>query len=702
MSKSYAQVTGYALDDFGTRPGQVKSISWADMDDDDLNLLKIEPETKDDRPSRKTDTLNGTYGARAREILGLTETQWALMDVSDATPDGRLVLVGYKRDVNPPFELQELRGVVLDVEAGVKVCPGSEFTEVIRLPSASLPLVEKEGQKTIRVHSEVLDEDIDFDVETDPTVRNRIYSQGANLKVFLHGGRVYVIMNRNLDPSGSIRNENWQRKWDNDADFRAKNKDLGRNHMAAKSKWAHVTFTDDFERILGFDPKLFYPEGCLYSPYTYSFLLSVPRLQTSSRLVFPKGGYLTFIRQEGTWRKLWKHSPSVCPFKENPEDADETSTFFMGTPDQGVNVNSFFHEVKGDDYHPSPAFGNTKLNPFITFPQTNLSVDEASRILRHGLTKNETDLGEGERNFYGESIILTKRITRKEVALDGSETTKHYFYSVQLQSPAYAWRSDFFSRGNYDGDMFKLYVDAISVYSTATQRTTLRNLKTYYPLLDFASFTGEKDASKVLKALFASVMAGRTLFPGEVVASLPSEKVTDEPYTMVAEVVTPYFLAMLNPMRQVEVVQYYSRYSKQLNLLRNYVINNPEKKVGERELGDFIQLCVKTAKSQRPNYQTEAGRAGYLAIITRLFERKGVHTKLALLKQSTLKYGPDKMAEILQITWVGPEKIDVSTMKFDREPKKHREVKERDYKRNANPVRKPGATRDLTLRKKKK
>lgn len=734
----------------------------------------------------KHQSLTSLYGEDARRILGLTPEQWKIMEVTDELGNGRLVQVGYARDSAPAFELQEIRGLVLDLQAGVKVCPGSEYTEEIVLEEPVLDIqdftpeeyedqtrvkpemravFDKKGRlpRKLVVKSVTLGEDVEFDVETDATIRNRLYSQGTNIKIFLHNGRVHVITNNNLDPSGEVRNERWRNLWDSDPKFRELFADRGRNHTQKKAAFPQnaTPFTDDFFRILGFPVTDFYPEGCLYSPYTYSFLLTVPHSVTSSRVVFPRAGYLTFIRKEGTWRKLWQQNPELCPFKESEADSDEVSTFYMGTPDyDGVDVEQFFTSKKGELFTDVPLFGDSTGEAFVTFPRTNLSLGEAEGLIKYGYLQESIVTPAGQqllddclqfdkkRNFLGEAIILTKRVKRQVVnPFTGETTTKSYFYSVQIQPPGFAWRHKFFHRRG-DGDMYKLFVDALSVYSEGTKELNYANLLTYFPAYQIKEFigsflvywdrSGEKppvdnplipseyfvppSETAVISTMFAILRGGSSFCPRHYIPAQDPKLVSKERYNKALDVITPYFIMMMNPIRQQDVIKYYKRYTSQLKLLAGYIVNNPAHKLEKggpyytsldgapiNELFTFANKCTNYSKANIPNFGSEGARVEFMSNVVRQFERESGERKIDILQQVTLKHGPEKLREMMEITKVGSGEINLARISFVRPSRRVNKPKtinpktgQREFKKGAGPVGKaaaPSKTRN-GLRKK--
>lgn len=629
------------MEDIHSLPPQTTARSYASVASTGVDTSRIPKEELFEPPaampkrrvikpvSEKAEMNSGfrtLYSDLICEVLDISLEQYSMITVKYSVDNGRLIQVGYHHGEDPPLELQEYRGVVIDTKARIKVCPGSEYTEVIALKSPELdiqPLDSEnpEGPSKIVVHSNVLDKDVDFEIDTDDTLRCRYYSNGVNLKVFLHNGRVYVITNRNLDASGEIADAEHKERWNNDPAYRETHDFNRKKRKAAYGE--NPAFTDLFHELLGFDVKDLYPAGCLYSPYTYSFLMTVPHLVNATRLIFPKKGYLTFIRKESTWLNLWRDHPDLCPFKDDSDwTVDEETTFHMGTPDlYGIDVTTFFKEKRGDQFVDDFAahIGDAKKESFIVYPRTNLSIEQANRRLRYGFESADFERYgfaeiydqileySPERNFIGEAIILTKKIQHKFISpITGQEKTREIYYSVQLQPPGYAWRFNFLNEGDGTRYPFRFFLNAISVYMQLRDQPTYKNLTYTYPPYDVREFAAEKymqllranpeeeqfwvrvsDLRKTMSTkdiadVFIKTVLGdpkenippHSFFMSHIMRPVhpKSETLNLEYEGEMLDAILPYVIMIMNPSRQYEMVRCYQRYRKQRKMLIKYCV----------------------------------------------------------------------------------------------------------------------------------
>lgn len=555
---------------------------------------------------------------------------------------GNLILVSYDdRDVIP-LDVQEIRGVVIDTILKVKVTGGSEYTEVISLTLPELPLAsslpedEKVGEfgnvlplsswadevetaekrkgpeqaKVIRVYSESLEDYVDFD-PTSSDVRIRPYCQGTVFKLTMHGGDILLTGLNNLDLNSELSNKLWTHRWDTEPEFRA-----GKPRVNPKRKPAYddnIPFADSIDRIfetIGLSFKDFFPEGCLYSPWCYTFMLTMPYHTTATRMSVPKDGFITFLRKESTWLHAYENSES--PFVEEEKDAVDGKVW-MGAEDlEGLSVINFFKKKITSGYFKISPISNHS-STFLNYPYKNLKLDQADELLRYGTMTGDSRricdecLDIEERAFFGESVILTKK-HEYTFFVDGVEQTRTTFYSVKLYPPAYKWRSDLFE---YSGSRSKLYdlFFYINGLLFPNKPRTAETIYSMFPLMDFKSFsqffyTTEKgrealgvetykdadrlafkraseaaqSSSSVAHVVKLFLSSDRTMYPDHPVrpSTLSSHKnfVIDN----LADVIFPYFVALVNPSRQLLAVEAYNRFKYETEKLVKFITEKPSGK----------------------------------------------------------------------------------------------------------------------------
>lgn len=690
-TRSYSSVVGSSP--FAT--GRV--IDWADVDsDEDFGELPVaatrstEEEIEEEEVFEEEEQEEQSPEEVARELLNISSEDWdTFMQVKKSDTDGRLILVGWNQEVvetKPlPLELHELRGVVVDTRARVIVCAGSEYTEKITVNKLiTSPDSAKDGAVSIRVKSAVLGREIEFNIETDSTTRASYYSQGVNLKVFLHNGKLRVITNKHIDPSGKIRG-------------------------GAKPSAFNNTepFTDSFFRLVD-EKKLrkLFPKKCNYSPYSYNFFLSVPHLTTSTRILMPQNGYLTFIRKD----KCWSLGDDACPFKENKEDADGFTTFWVG---------------EEPDYHGLP---KEKLIPFFTDDGTLedgtgkalpisyeesfnyhtkiLTVRQVEKLLFAGL--EETRKG---RSFLGEAVILTKVITLAN--------NKKVFYSIRLQSPAYEWREKIFQ---VQKDTYKLYLDLI----TQSAPVTMEMLDKRFPVY------GESEAGYGWSVDNLDYTHDIPFFATNAGIRMPRLDVSKSKFPEGkdwVDVVSLFFKFLLSPSRQFEALNCYNRYRSERNYVCAFVIDNyfnPKDKVSTESVRDkyqgkdkkyshllqFASQCF-TSAEYRHNSSADA-RNSNRKLVANLLNRNNETNKSSIIGQAIFLSGNskesggellNKMQSMTSLYKLGLEGKELEPKM--RKPKKNQKpptplnvekpVRERAYKRadEKNKVKRPGKPKNF-------
>lgn len=567
---------------------------------------------------------------------------------------GDLILVSYNdRDVIP-LDVQEIRGVVIDTLLRVKVTGGSEYTEIITLKSPKLPLAstlsateERVGKfgnvlplsnwadevemaekqersvipesSVIRVYSESLDDHVDFD-PLSSDVRIRPYCQGTVFKLSMHGGDILLSGLNNLDLNSELSNKLWTYRWDTEPEFR-----VGRSRVNPKRRPAYddnVPFADSIERIfetIGLSFTDFFPVGCLYSPWCYTFMLTMPYHTTATRMFVPDDGFITFLRKESTWLHSYENSES--PFVTKEEDAVDNKVW-MGVPDlEGLSVIDFFKQKIIPGYFKISPISNRR-STYLNYPYKVLSLNQANDLLRYGTMTGDSRsvcddcLNIEDRAFFGESVILTKK-HKYTFVVDGVEQTRTTFYSVKLYPPAYKWRSDLFE---YSGSQSKLYdlFFYINGLLFPNKSRTAETIYSMFPLMDFKSFsqffyTTEKgrealrvetfnDADSLMfgqnsknphsSGSIAWVVklfldSGRTMYPNHPVKPATLSSMKDFTIDNLADVIFPYFVALVNPSRQSLAIQAYKRFKYETEKLVKFISEKPSGKwKGDRFMAD--------------------------------------------------------------------------------------------------------------------
>lgn len=639
MERTYASTVGQS--EYAT--GQV--VDWSAPEDEDFGELPIPARTVRDaveleieeRFAYEADREQDKAKQVVLDVLGVSEDEWTKymreLKPGHRDADNRLIIASYDEDKimkNPlPLRLQEIRGVVVDTKARAVVCAGSEFTERITVTSLNViddPTADSETKKAVRVHSKVLGRDLDFHIETDATTRAGYYSQGMNLKVFLHNGKLRVITNNHVDPSGEIRGG------------------------AKKSAFNfNEPFTDSFYHLLPKEKlRTLFPKGCRYSPFSYNFLLSMPWNATATRVEIPQKGYITFIRKD----KLWDLDDETCPFKRSREDVVEEGQFWVGAePDEVGLEESDFKEffTKGTKLNYNANEGLPLPDkPSFNYRKRILSVDDVEQLLFTKARSLE------ERSFYGEAVILTKIVELE----DGRKV----FYSVRLQPPAYEWRDKFFQEkktqsGTKGGDIYETYLDFLTQGAPPTMEMLEKRFPIYGKRIPGYGWN--------LADCLENLKEGRRYFTtglGLSFERLDAKKMTFPQEANWEDVVTLFFIFLTSPSRQMQVVGCYRRYRTERNRLADYLMNNyfiPKDKnsierakphytvmssKGEKQT-DLFRFAVRCFDS--PDYKanrSEVAREENRKLIFKLLNRNPGIEKKAILQQATSLTGSETVS----------------------------------------------------------
>lgn len=179
-----------------------------------------------------------TMETRIAEILGTENNNgWV---IEDSLPDSGLYLVHYKDTANM-VEYGHLRGVVVDVNAGVVVCSSFGYTPVATASeikpnmAGDIVMVDEQGFRHTFTKGK-------YDI--------KIGFEGVVIRVFWHNGKMYRTTHKRLNPSRS--------RWGNSKPFLTMYDDLGgptADQLFDTSKdyspWCHVFIVIDQKLLVG-------------------------------------------------------------------------------------------------------------------------------------------------------------------------------------------------------------------------------------------------------------------------------------------------------------------------------------------------------------------------------------------------------------------------------------------------------------------
>jgi len=221
------------------------------------------------------------------------------LKIHSVSKDGRLVIIGADREAElTDAESRAIRGVVLDMKERIVVSRTSYYAVPARSSDSLFTKTEDGIIETINVLTD------DGEVRSLP-FDNCIalpHTEGVRINIFLHNGEVFTVTHTNLDVRAKHggRQPGWR---------------PGTPSFAAQFD---STFVDhaDLERHL-------FPEGCLYSPWVYSFYVVHPARALTSKLRMGDQGFVIYYGATCMWDVV------TGPFKMEDDPADPRP--YMGT-----------------------------------------------------------------------------------------------------------------------------------------------------------------------------------------------------------------------------------------------------------------------------------------------------------------------------------------------------------------------------------
>lgn len=308
-------------------------------------------------------------------VLGLAANgAWGISDSRETTG---LYQLHYEKGAS--FKYAHLRGLVVDVNTGATMCPGSNHTEevvtdVIRVAEHGSKIKLVNGSETILIPTETVKFFYGFD--------------GPVIRVFKHCGTIYESSHKKLDTS--------------------------------KSKWVVTRNFRELFRESGGDSESLFEKDTLTSPWCYVFILVHPEVLNVSNVPVNNEGFLVLVDVH----KLWDTEPTTCPYKYSHFPGYEKDP----RPDAGV-------------LYPMKELSTVSKLPAtfqapILYRQEPLTLEEANDFLLDGYCNICPTA-----NIIPKSAVkLDHRLRRGEFILMKVDTGKGVEY-YRIFGQSYAWRN---------------------------------------------------------------------------------------------------------------------------------------------------------------------------------------------------------------------------------------------------------------------
>lgn len=302
---------------------------------------------------------------RICDILKCPQEGWTIEDQVE-----NLCLIHYNDDADMNL-VGHLRGVLVDIDAGVKVAESSGYTpnvKVVQLaPTKNGDVLIDDGNKNHCFESDVHDSGV-------PKMAIKPIYEGTVLRVILYKGCVYKLTHRKIRPMKS--------RWGNSAFF--------------PTIYAQGGGPKDVE---------LFDMSKNYSPYCYAFMVVDPKLLIASKQIV-KSPYVVFLSHHQMYS-----IGDACPF---PQDETETQ------------INAKFTVMDG--------FGQIVDRPCVIVPPT-FTLEQANYHLAYGYYKNMNKNGNLRdiRTEFGEAVMMFQYDERGNVTDMVKVNGLSYDYRVTLR-----------------------------------------------------------------------------------------------------------------------------------------------------------------------------------------------------------------------------------------------------------------------------
>jgi hypothetical protein len=498
---------------------------------------------------------------RVVEILDLEEYEDDFY-ITNVIED-KLVQLMYKDEKDekiPNVEVSELRGMIVDIEHGVKVCTGSTYTIPCEtLSDNTIDTLYGEDDKAYRFRRV----DIDPEKEQDPyivvnssEVKVRYYNQGTVLRVFKWDGFIFTVTHKNVNAFGSHSKFG-----------------KGEDVLTLYEKAKGPNFDDLF------------PRDCRYSPICYGFMISAKHLVTATKLMFHKDGYITYLGYADVWNYDSDNMIDVNVGERHLQPADLASL----ARDNGLKVTTTI----------TSADSNTRC--FVMGPNQSLSEQSINQLLQKGFYHNTLNCGE--------AVILTHKqtiIKKIDTPTGVKSEKKTVIVSYRLMPSDYKRRWDFLAKNNKNpyhnflynvlDPYFMQYRKGFKMNKEGKRDQFISALMIKCPFRNF-NFAHEdqvtlssKESNQNLNAVLQSIQSGnKTVLPGiglrRIGQSLEphmhnEDRKTaymrelfgdEEKYEVQQNFFVLNYIANTNPMRQKEVMDLYNNYKSDLDALSRFM-----------------------------------------------------------------------------------------------------------------------------------